>query len=93
MPLDGLKKNAKAEITRLSHDAWLWGLFSAQNGNISQKLPAPYDSFLMITAQGSCKGHLEKNDFCCLDMRTGVPLEGSRVSSECKVHLGLYAAC
>ena len=93
MPCNVLKNCAIKEMISLAHDAWLCGLFSAQNGNISQKLPAPFDTILVITASGSCKGHLKKDDFCVLDMTSGLLQEGSRVSSETKVHLALYAAC
>ena len=93
MPLNVLKKSAMKEMVSLAHDAWLCGLFSAQNGNISQTLPIPFDTILVITARGSCKGHLKNDDFCVLDMASGLLQEGSCVSSETKVHLALYASC
>lgn len=90
---EDLRKNACARMMYLAHEAWLWGLFSAQNGNISQKLSKPYEAYLVITAQGSCKGHLEQEDFCILNWKNGKLLEGTRLSSETKVHLGIYDAC
>ncbi|MBR4604916.1 MAG: class II aldolase/adducin family protein [Lachnospiraceae bacterium] len=90
---EALKNHFCSEISQLAHDAWLCGLFAAKNGNISQKMPDPYDEFLLITAQGTCKGHLKNADFCLFNMKEGTAGNSSPISSETQVHLAIYDTC
>ena len=77
-------------ICTLSRDAWLQGLFSATNGNVSIRLHAPYHNYILISATGKNKGRLKEQDLSLVHLETGLCLQGAPISSETAVHLSLY---
>ncbi len=80
------------EMRRVCRDAWRQGLLSGCNGNVSCRLPTPYDGHICVTRSGAAKGRLTLDDCCLADMRSGVTFSGGPASSELGVHLALYRA-
>lgn len=78
------------EISNISHEAWLKGIFSATNGNISIRLEDRSEYYILITATGSAMRCLQKNDFSLLTAK-GNHIDGAQVSSEAPLHLSLYS--
>ncbi|MBQ7617864.1 MAG: class II aldolase/adducin family protein [Desulfovibrio sp.] len=74
----------------LLHEAWLKGLLCAGNGNASWLLPEPQANLALITAKGTFKGHLARNDLSYLHLPSGQLYRGQALSSETGVHLALY---
>jgi L-fuculose-phosphate aldolase len=81
---------AAAAISGVGKKAAAAGLVSASGGNVSVRLgDTPY---CVITASGSWLESLQADDFAVLDSRDGSIVEGSRPSSEYKVHTMTYLA-
>ena len=82
-------KIAMTEIICAGRQLAIWGLISASSGNISCRLT---DKTILITASGTNKGCLEKEDLLLIDLDGQIIKEYKAVkpSSEAALHLALY---
>ena len=72
---------------RCSRQAWAKGLVNGLNGNFSMRK----GELVMITAAGSAKGMLERDDLCVIDLATEKKIYGFKEpSSEAGMHCALY---
>ncbi len=78
----------KQEIIRIGKLLWDKGLVFGFNGNISTRLGA---QTLLITATGTCLGHLTENDVLTMNIDGKVMGEG-KASSERLMHTAVYKA-
>lgn len=90
LPSQDIVNASKEEMRFLLHEAWLIGLFSAENGNASLRLPAPWHAFSVITAAGTSKGHLDSEDLSLMLLPEGTLCTGKSLSSETGVHISIY---
>lgn len=84
------------ELAEICRDAWLGGLLTGFNGNVSCRLgDAPGKAGrICITCSGVNKARLGRGDFCLVDLETmaTTPLGRGKASIETGMHAALYRA-
>jgi L-fuculose-phosphate aldolase len=76
-------------LIEVGADAARRGLVSASGGNLSARIPG--GETFVVTGTGTWLDHLEPDDFCEIDLTTGVVVDGNHApSSEFKLHLRTY---
>lgn len=101
MPRAGSSRKRKTpgyvrELAEVCRDAWLGGLLTGFNGNVSCRLghsPARPER-ICITCSGVSKARLGMGDFCLVDLETmaATPFGKDRPSIETGMHAALYRA-
>lgn len=81
-----------AAMASVCRDAWLQGLLSGCNGNVSCRLPMAegVPDSICITRAGAAKGRLTATDCCVLSVDNGTVQHGGPPSTETGMHLALY---
>ncbi|MDO8675196.1 MAG: class II aldolase/adducin family protein [Candidatus Omnitrophota bacterium] len=82
------EKQIKEEMIRTGRLLWDKGLVFGFNGNISHRLDA---DTVLITATGTCLGHLTDKDILTMDLKGAVIGKG-KASSERLMHTAIYKA-
>ena len=85
-PLVSLTQKADTLIA-IGRDLHARGWVPATSGNFSMRLTP---STVLVTASGTHKGHLERDDFLAVDL-SGKPLHSGKPSAETLLHTQLYA--
>lgn len=80
-----MKSNLSDKIMRIGREAWLLGLVTGKNGNISLRR----DGYVIMTESGACLGMLDEDDFVEMDLE-GKVKKGDKPSTEAPMHLALY---
>jgi len=85
------ERDLRVAIAECGRIAYMKGLLSANNGNISAKLG---DDQIVITPSGLCKGRLDEDDLMIIDLDGKVikshPRRRLKISSETPMHLEVY---
>lgn len=81
---------ARAAMIAACREAWLAGVMTGFNGNMSLRVGP---RAMLITASGVDKGHMGEGDIALADAATGRLLRGPRLSSETAMHVAVYRAC
>src|SRR5437868_1294779 len=81
------EQRIRAEICEIGTRIYARGFAAGNDGNVSYRMS---DSIVLCTPTLICKGHMQPNDLCTVDLE-GRQLSGSRKrTSEIQLHLEVY---
>jgi len=80
-------ENLKNKIIEIGKLLWDKNLVTGFNGNLSARIDA---DTILITATGTCLGHLKLTDIVTLNLKTGEVVGGGKASSERFMHTEIY---